>query len=153
MSLVTLVSCAEKEEKKVYVVADVPPPPVAIDLYSRQVDSIFNLLSPAQKIEQLFWVEVNLSEKLKKEINMPRLAFYSSNIKADKYLKIAKDSIVFPPKYFSTSYFENFQNVEDLSFSPEDLLTIKDTIFWKKNYPQGLSILKHLRKNQKSTQN
>ena len=134
MSLVTLVSCAEKEEKKVYVVADVPPPPVAIDLYSRQVDSIFNLLSPAQKIEQLFWVEVNLSEKLKKEINMPRLAFYSSNIKADKYLKIAKDSIVFPPKYFSTSYFENFQNVEDLSFSPEDLLTIKDTIFWKKYF-------------------
>ena len=54
LCLLVFARCEDKVEEKVYEVADVPPPPVAIDLYSPEVDSIFGLLSLDEKINELW---------------------------------------------------------------------------------------------------
>ena len=71
-------SCAEPKEKKVYTVAEVPPPPVAVDLYTAEVDSVYNSLTQRERIQQLFWLNIQLEEPLKKEVQLPAVSFVSA---------------------------------------------------------------------------
>jgi CubicO group peptidase (beta-lactamase class C family) len=128
-------SCSESVEKKVYAVADVPPPPVAVDLYSPEVDSLLNALTQKEKIQQLFWLNVVMEEALKKEFLLPTVAFINIDATLSSKGKLKFDSASFQSKYFSTNYFQAFKELDkDLILQLEDLLTIGDTVFWKEYF-------------------
>ncbi len=126
-----LFACSTPEEKKEYDVAEVPPPPLAVELYSPEVDSVLSLLSQKEKIQHLFWLNIELEESLKKDFYLPEVSFLSVGAVKSSKGKLKFDSASFKAKHFSTDYFEPFKDLDKkLELQVEDLLTIGDTVFW-----------------------
>lgn len=128
-------SCSEPEEKKVYTVAEVPPPPVAVDLFTPEIDSVLLNLSQQEKIQHLFWLNVQLEETLKKDLFIPAVSFLNVDADYSTNGRLKFDSAGFKTKHFSTHYFEPFHHLDkDMDLQPVDLLTILDTTFWKQYF-------------------
>ena len=133
--LTVLVGCSEKTEEKEYVVSEVPTLPQALDLYSVEIDSIYKKLSTREKLEQLFWITINLDKPLDKNISFPSVAFIEySGFKSHKRY-IGFDSLKLEPHLFTRNLFNVFENSKSKQpFKPHYLLSITDTVFWKNFY-------------------
>ncbi len=130
IALLLLVSCSEKEPEKSYDVAEVPEPPAALDLYTPEVDSLLLLMTVQQKINELVWLDIDPSLKLKKEL---KLGYWGRlNIGSKEVKKLVTDTN-FTYHYYTTDVYAPFRDVEDVAaFNEADLNSIRDTLFWQK---------------------
>jgi CubicO group peptidase (beta-lactamase class C family) len=133
--LTILLSCSENQEEKEYTVSEVPPLPQALDLYSAEIDSIFLQLSTREKLEQLFWISLNLEKPLDKNTSFPSVAFIENNGFMSNRNFIELDSLKLEPHIFSRNLFDVFENSDaQQTFKPHHLLSITDTVFLNNFY-------------------
>lgn len=125
-----LLACGGEPEQKNYEVAEVPPPPQALDLYSSEVDSLISLMSPEEKVRELVWIDLQTDVKLKKPFLIPRFGKLNHSVLSVKNLQIDTS---FYNSFYTQDAFLPFRDYEDVGgFEPGDLNTVSDTAFWRK---------------------
>lgn len=123
-------SCSEKEPEKEYEVAEVPEPPEAIDLYSPEVDSVVAFMTDQQRLNELIWLDVDPSLKIKKET---KLSYWGRmNLGSKEIHKLKKDTS-YEYFYFTNDVYAPFRKIKGVDdFNEADLNSISDSIFWDK---------------------
>ncbi len=123
--------------EKEYAVTEIPEPPKALDLYTVEIDSLVSQLSRKEKIEQLFWIDMN-STLIDASKVLPKIAGYRLPNDLDQLEKLISklDSNESGSVHFySNSLFAPFEIAHcKMDWQRENLLYIKDTNFTHQFY-------------------